>query len=139
MKSMTKLMVVAMLLVAALVVAPAAARTYVGPDPIDKIGNYTIENGDTVYVGEQNLNFAAATFTDAGTAPTIDDLKGARLVHYTNLGERTYDKAVTISDPNDFELTSSDFGSITGTYHVFTKGSSITTRTSTCGTVYGIS
>ena len=44
MKSMTKLMVVAMVLVAALVVAPAAART------IDT-------SGTVIYVGEENLNF----------------------------------------------------------------------------------
>ncbi|MCM2465546.1 MEMAR_RS02690 family S-layer glycoprotein [Methanoculleus oceani] len=44
MKSMTKLMIVAMVLVAALVVAPAAART------IDT-------SGTVIYVGEENLNF----------------------------------------------------------------------------------
>jgi len=43
MKSMTKLMIVAMILAAALVVAPAAARD--------------VASGDIIYVGEENLNF----------------------------------------------------------------------------------
>jgi PGF-CTERM protein len=116
MKSMTKLMVVAMLLVAALVVAPAAARTYVGNHD-DGIGKFAIAPSDTVYVGEQHLNFAAGW--------TADLTAGARFVHYTDTTKGTYDKAVTISSPDDFELTSSDFGTTTGTYYVFPITASI--------------
>ncbi|MCC7565646.1 MAG: hypothetical protein KO206_05145, partial [Methanomicrobiaceae archaeon] len=52
MKSITKVMVVtvAMLLAAALLVAPAAAR-----DP----GIQDIESGDTIYVGESGLDLTA--------------------------------------------------------------------------------
>jgi len=54
MKSMTKLMIVAMVLMAALVVAPAAARD--------------VGSGSIIYVGEENLNFDGVT----------------RLVHYSD-------------------------------------------------------
>ena len=114
MKSMTKLMVVAMLLVAALVVAPAAARMYVG-NHADGIGIYNISNKDTIYVGEQHLNFTDGVWT---TVPTAN----ARLVHYTDVAKGDYNKAVTVSDPSDFELAASDFGTITGTYHLFLSG-----------------
>jgi len=72
MKSMTKLMVVAMLLVAALVVAPAAART------IDT-------SGANVFVGEEELNFSG---TFAGTA---------KLVHYSDYTAKTTDKILTVN------------------------------------------
>jgi PGF-CTERM protein len=58
MKSMTKLMVVAMVLAAALVVAPAAARD--------------VASGDIIYVGEENLNFGEGV---------------TRLVHYSGDAE----------------------------------------------------
>jgi len=62
MKSITKLMVVAMLLAAALVVTPVAART-----------TAITTNGTTVYVGEEDLNFSV-TGVFAGAT---------EFVHYT--------------------------------------------------------
>jgi len=76
MKSMTKLMIVAMLLVAALVVAPAAARNI-------------MTNGTNVFVGEENLNFAAAGSNFSTTT---------QLVHYTGeVGKSSTDKTITVT------------------------------------------
>jgi len=118
MKSMTKLMVVAMLLVAALVVAPVAARTYVGPSDTDGIGVYNISNGDTIYVGEQHLEFNESSF-DRGPAGI---LSGGQLVHFTDITASANDVSITITDASDFELKSSDVGTVTGTYYVFKAG-----------------
>ncbi len=122
MKSIAKLMVVAMLLAAALVVAPVAARTYVG-NADDGIGKFSIDPADTVYIGEQHLNFSTAWNNTTGGSTIL--AQGARFVHYTDTTKGTYDKAVTISSPDDFELTSSDFGTTTGTYHVLPINASI--------------
>ena len=76
MKSMTKLMVIAMILAAALVVGPAAARD--------------VYFGDTVFIGEEDLvlddfDFAVGTTT--------------RLVHYSGaLGEAIDDEIVVTTD-----------------------------------------
>ncbi len=112
MKSMTKLMVVAMLLVAALVVAPVAARTYVG-EHADGIGIYNISNGDTIYVGEQHLEFNESSFEGGGS------LSGGQLVHFTDTKANTIDVSIPIPNAKDFELKSSDVGTVTGTYCVF--------------------
>jgi PGF-CTERM protein len=110
MKSMTKLMVVAMLLVAALVVAPAAARTVV--------------SGDTVYVGEEKLSFGAK-FTD----PT----NITKLVHYSDPTAGTVDKTIMVAPP--FELTKSDVGTTTGEYYAFNGTSSAANRSLNSGKV----
>ena len=100
MKSMTKLMVVAMLLVAALVVAPAAART--------------VASGDTVFIGEKNVNlngvFNTTTVGDSGT-----------LVYYSSVATpdaATIGQTISVSNVTDFELTTSDFGT-TGAWYAF--------------------
>jgi len=90
MKSMTKLMVVAMVLVAALVVAPAAART------IDI-------NGTNVFVGEEQL-----TFTGNFSTTT-------QLVHYTGeVGKSSTDRTITVTGGVVSELVK---GIPTGNYY----------------------
>jgi trimeric autotransporter adhesin len=96
MKSITKMMVIAMVLLAALVIAPAAARGATVDD---------IDPGDTIYVGEENLNFDAAF--------------GAvtRLVHYSDPSAGAADKIIAVVDPTDFDLIASAVGTTTGTYY----------------------
>jgi PGF-CTERM protein len=110
MKSMTKLMVVAMLLVAALVVAPAAAR---------EINS----SGAIIYVGEEGLSFG----TDFN-ATVSDPTNITKLVHFT---DQTADKTIYI-DGSNFELKKSEVGTTTGAYHVFTTG---TEKAEAVGTV----
>jgi len=71
MKSMTKLIVVAMILAAALVVAPVAART------IDT-------TGDTVYIGEKTVDLTKVL---NGT-PALPFTKG-NLVYYSSISSAT--------------------------------------------------
>jgi len=71
MKSMTKLMVVAMLLVAALVVTPVAARD------IDNTGT-------TVYVGEKNVNLTAAL-----NGTDLSPFNSGNLVFYSSIQSTT--------------------------------------------------
>ncbi|MFY1642611.1 MEMAR_RS02690 family S-layer glycoprotein [Methanoculleus bourgensis] len=89
-------MVVTMVLLAALVVAPAAARVDIN----------TLEPGDTVYVGEENLVFGPAF----GTEPVT------KLVHFT---DQTADKTILVSDPANFELKKSEVGTTIGGYYLF--------------------
>ncbi|SAI88983.1 hypothetical protein MBBA_2137 [Methanoculleus bourgensis] len=113
MKSMTKLMVVAMLLVAALVVAPAAARPVV--------------SGDTVFIGEKNVNlnqvFNGTDVEEAGV--------GGVLVYYSSVtggaADRTgtIQKSIPVNNPDKFELTATDFGSLTGQWYAFNKSSGL--------------
>jgi len=108
MKSMTKLMVVAMVLVAALVVAPAAARTFDGA-AADGNAIYSIADGDAIYVGEENLNFTTLLGQNSGW-----------LVHFSSVSDLAVDKQIPISNAADFELTKTAVGTTTGTYYVFT-------------------
>lgn len=86
MKSMTKLMIVAMIIAAALVIAPASAARDVN----------TSVNGNVIYVGEANLNF-----TDL-------DLATGYLVRFTgNLQDRNVDHSITIPNGQIVELTRS--------------------------------
>ena len=93
MKSMTKLMVVAMILAAALVVAPAAARS-------------VSINGTNVFIGEENLNFTPVSDFDGTTT----------LVHYTGeVGKSSIDKTLkTNAAGNITEFTK---GIPTGSYY----------------------
>ena len=92
MKSITKLVVVAMLLVAALVVAPVAAAR-----------DITI-NGTNVFIGEENLDFSGGDF--AGTT---------QLVHYTGeVGKSSTDKTITVTGGVVNELVK---GIPTGSYY----------------------
>jgi hypothetical protein len=107
---MTKLMVVAMLLVAALVVAPAAARTINSP-------------GAIIYVGEEDLSFGTGFNATVSNPADI-----TKLVHFT---DQTADKTIYI-DGSNFELKKSEVGTTTGAYHVFTTG---TEKAEAVGTV----
>jgi len=89
MKSMTKLMVVAMILVAALVVAPVAAR-----DPAVN---------STIFIGEENLNVAA--FAPGDT----------RLVHYSSVQDRAVDDEIVVTGGI---ITEAKKGIKTGNYYV---------------------
>ncbi|WP_067078704.1 MEMAR_RS02690 family S-layer glycoprotein [Methanoculleus horonobensis] len=91
MKSMTKLMVVAMILAAALVVAPAAART------VDSLNT-------TIYVGEEGINFVG----------NFSDIQSLR--HYSG---DTEDNVITVTDASSFDLTASDVDGIYGSYRVY--------------------
>ncbi len=100
MKSMTKLMVVAMLLVAALVVAPVAAQR-------------EVKDGGNVYIGEKHVNLVSVFGgEDSGT-----------LVYYSSVAApeaATVGKTVSVNDARDFELTASDFPSI-GAWYAFNE------------------
>ncbi|MFY9170377.1 MAG: DUF3821 domain-containing protein, partial [Candidatus Methanoculleus thermohydrogenotrophicum] len=109
MKSITKLMVVAMLLAAALVVAPVAA------------GRTIENNGSTVFIGEENVNLAKVfQHTETG--------KKGTLVYYsstTGSGDDrsgTIEKTISVANTSDFELTATDFGSLTGQWYAFAEG-----------------
>ena len=115
MKSMTKLMVVAMLLVAALVVAPVAARD--------------IASGNTMYVSEEGLNLGPLFGNPpAGTSGT--------LVWYssTTAGAGTVGRTISVANVNQFDLTSSAVGSSTGSWYAF-NGTPFTNPGNASGTV----
>lgn len=96
MKSMTKLMVVAMILAAALVVAPVAA------------GRVITEANSTVYIGEENLNFGAL-----GAAKEFANV--TEFVHFTGeVGRSSIDKTLFVSNGNITELVK---GIPTGGYY----------------------
>ncbi|HQD27440.1 MAG TPA: MEMAR_RS02690 family S-layer glycoprotein, partial [Methanoculleus thermophilus] len=110
MKSITKLMVVAMLLAAALVVAPAAARTIV--------------SGGTVFIGEEDVDLTAVFNTTVGDSGT--------LVHYSSITSSgalrigTIEKTISVANVSKFELTKTDFGSLTGQWYAFAGGADLT-------------
>ncbi|MDK2989944.1 MAG: hypothetical protein PWR16_1473 [Methanoculleus sp.] len=107
MKSMTKLMIVAMVLVAALVVAPAAARD--------------VSDGGTIYVGEDNLNLEAV-FDDAATSSS------GTLVYYSNIASSsaaTVGRTISVANVSEFDLTATGVGSSFGTWYAFTGASFI--------------
>ncbi len=110
MKSITKLMVVAMLLAAALVVAPAAAARTIP------------RSGDTVYVGEENIAF---TFEPAVT----------QIVHYSDPTAGAIDKTILASGGVIPELTSTAVGTVTGPYYVFNASGDLANRSTSSGYV----
>lgn len=112
MKSITKMMVIAMVLVAALVVAPAAAARTIAA------------SGDTVYVGEVDISFA---FDPAAT----------QIVHYSDPSAGVIDKTIPASGGVISELTRTDIGTTTGPYYVFNAapGSDPTNRSTASGYV----
>ncbi|MCC7554936.1 MAG: DUF3821 domain-containing protein [Methanoculleus marisnigri] len=109
MKSMTKLMVVAMVLAAALVVAPAAARTVAA-------------SGNTVYVGEEQINF--------GFDPVAN-----QIVHYSDPTAGAIDKTIAAPGGTIVELTKTAVGTTTGPYYVFNSSGDPTDRTTASGYV----
>ncbi len=98
MKSITKTMVVAfvVLMAVSLLVAPAAARA--------------VAPGSTIYVAEEGLDL---TTVDAGIT---------RLVHYSDFTAGAADNIIDIANANDFDLTATDVGGITGTYYAWNAG-----------------
>ena len=109
MKSMTKLMVVAMILVAALVVAPAAARM-------------VKESGGNVYVGEENINFAF-------------EPNATQLVHYSDPTAGAIDNTIQASGGSVTELLATAIGTKTGPYYVFNSSGDLTDRNTASGYV----
>ncbi len=110
MKSMTKLMVVAMILAAALVVAPAAART---------IEN----NGSTVYIGEKSVNLSLVF--NATHDATASYEENGTLVFYTSVSNpnaATIGKTIPIIDATGFEVDASDFDTRIGAWYAFSNG-----------------
>lgn len=117
MKSITKLMVVTMLLAAALVVAPAAAGTR----------NVT-NSGATVYVGEENVTLVFESAINA-----------TQLVHYSDPTAGVIDKIIHLV-PNGTipELTRTAVGTLTGPYYAFnttTAGVELANRSQALGYV----
>jgi PGF-CTERM protein len=117
MKSITKMMVIAMVLVAALVVAPAAARA-------------VTTNGSTIYVGEENLDLSGL-----GSSTAAD----GTLVYYSSISSATsgtIGKTIAVSGAT-FELTAGDVGSSTGAWYFFDSANvgSITDPTAANGYV----
>ena len=111
MKSITKLMVVAMLLVAALVVAPAAART--------------VSTGNTIYVGEEALDVSAIIGAPSGT-----------LVRFSSYADRTVETTIPVYDSTQFDLTADSVGTRTGQWYGFPSGANYGDKTVTeAGTV----
>ena len=94
MKSITKLMVVAMLLVAALVVAPVAAAPR------------SITSGETIYVGEENLDLSAAFIANT-----------TGLLVYSP-GESNQ-KTIRVGDTSEFDLLSDRVGGTTGLWYAY--------------------
>ena len=69
-----------------------------------------IAPGNTIYVGEENLNFA----TGFGLDPI------SRMIHFNGpYANPIIDRVISITNPADFELTPSAVGSTTGTYYTF--------------------
>lgn len=106
MKSMTKLMVVAMILAAALVVAPVAAAR-------------TISSGDTIYVGEEKLDLSSVFGAASGSG---------NLVRFSgSLSDRNVVQVIQVSDITSFDLTATAVGSGAGTtWQAFKAGADYT-------------
>ena len=87
------------LILAALVVAPAAARS--------------VPVGGTVYVGEESLDVSAIF----GGAPS------GYLVHFSDFYDRTIvGSPIVVADTSNFDLTATAVGSWTGTWYAFPIG-----------------
>lgn len=106
MKSMTKMMVIALAILVALLVvaAPAAART----------GPKTIVSGDTIFVYEQDLNI------DALSPGAI-----VRMAHYSDFGANVTDNIIDVSDPTNFDVLASDVNGYYDAYYAWNAGGRI--------------
>ncbi len=103
-------MIVAVLLLVALVVAPATARVDIN----------TLEPGDTVYVGEENLVFGPAF----GPEPIT------MLARFNDPHSGQIDRTIGISSP--FELAKSDFG----IYYAFNQSVNEITPANAAGCIF---
>ncbi|KAF5033974.1 hypothetical protein DSECCO2_601050 [anaerobic digester metagenome] len=106
MKSMTKLMVIAMLLVAALVVAPAVAAPRANP---------VLNTGGSIYVGEENLNLTAL-FQDNSLVAN-----GTLVFAPTESNQKT----IPVDSVHDFDVLSADVGSATGIWYAYNNTADI--------------
>jgi len=104
MKSMTKLMVVAMLLVAALVVVPVAAQR-------------TIASGNTIYVSEEDLDVSALFLGNAS----------GNLVRFSGslIDRNVVGSPIFVPDTSNFDLSATAVGTSTGTWYAFNESDSI--------------
>ena len=94
MKSIAKLMVVAMLLAAALVVAPVAAA------------DRAVVSGDYIYVGEERINL------------TLIDPNANRIVHYSDPSAGVSDNTIPAPGGIIPELLGTGVGTKTESYYV---------------------
>ncbi len=79
------------------------------------VAGRTVRSGDTIYAGEEGLNFV-------GFGTLAVNQTAGRLVHYTDYAAGVVDKVISIANPADFELTKSNVGTIAGSYYVFPSG-----------------
>jgi PGF-CTERM protein len=110
MKSIAKLMVVAMLLAAALVVAPVAAARTIGA------------SGDTVYVGEEDITLGF-------------DITATQIVHYSDPTAGAIDNTIQAPGGVIPELSSTKVGTKTGPYYAFNASGDPTIRGTASGYV----
>ena len=132
-------LVAAVVILIALVVAPVAARE--------------ITAGDTVYVGEENLNLSPVfnappvvlsgqgDLTDpAGSewAASGDGSAGmsGTLVYYNSFSPLTVGQTIAVADVSKFELTASAVGTATGTWYAFTDGTPLFDPSRAAGVVF---
>jgi len=105
MKTMTKMMVVAIALMfaAALLVAPAAARDTNIED---------IKIGDTIYVWETGLNLTGLN----SSVPSLTEVKGLRKFVDDEVGKAELN-FIAVGTPSSFDVLESDVGSYLGVYY----------------------
>jgi len=96
------LKIVAVVLLVALVAMPAVAGR-------------TIKSGDTIYTGEEGLNFIG--FGALGINQT-----SGMLVHYADPTAGLVDKTIFIYNVANFELIPADVGTAIGFYYIFPSG-----------------
>jgi len=133
---------VAVVLLAVLVAAPATARS--------------VYNGETIYVGEENLNlspiFNAPPVVlsgqgdltgppESGWAVSSDDLAvmSGTLVYYSSISSPnsgTVGQTIAVADASNFELTASAVGTATGTWYAFPDGSPLFDPDRAAGVVF---
>ncbi len=116
---------VAVVLLAALVAAPATARN--------------VYNGETIYVGEENLNlspiFNAPPVVLSGEGGLSDQpesetmasgdgqgISSGTLVYYSSMSPLAVGQTIAVADVSNFELTPSAVGTATGTWYAFADG-----------------
>jgi len=98
MKSMTKLIVVAMILAAALVVTPVVAAPRASP----------VGDGGSIYVGEENLNLTDVFIAPFGGAGTLVFAPG-----------ESNQKTIPVYNVSEFTVLPADIGSATGVWYAY--------------------
>ena len=93
------------------------------------VAGRTVRSGDTIYAGEEGLNFV-------GFGTLAVNQTAGRLVHYTDYAAGVVDKVIYITNPADFELTTSGVGTTTGSYYVFPSGAWDLDPENAAGSIY---